>query len=296
MNFDSNSERSKRSGDPAGIYVDIDSLLDTRLGTLAIMKEDYALEALKKNYFIREIDEFPNVPHEVFKKAYAKRDVETLMASTFTNVFTLINAFIKGNFEAAVTNANVSPVLITVNVHPYDLTEEEMVAISQAVSHRVKGMADVNVVNFHDAYLTPAYCRENFAIMIRYEYEPWIKVHVESKAFETQRMPGVSVVGPAIYQKIPTEEEMAELKEKNIHPFTAAETAMAFFFGLKLVDVETFCISKDVIELFKQAIATPPEKTSETNESIKPEEVAPFEPPAQVKPDQNDSFSEFDLL
>jgi hypothetical protein len=40
---------------------------------------------------------------------------------------------------------------------------------------------------------------------------------------------------------------LVELKEQNIHPFTAVEYAMAPFFTLRMTDVAVFCISKEIL-------------------------------------------------
>jgi hypothetical protein len=230
------------------VYVDIDSLLDTRLGTLALLKNEYAVNALMNGYTSRNIDDFQDAPYEIFKKAYEKRNVDTLILSTFTDVFILLHSCIKSTFEAAATNVNTKPLQIQVNVYPYDLNEEEMAEISVAVWSRLKEMADVNVVNISDAFLTPQYCKDTYTMMIRYDYQSWLKIHHDSHAFEKVKMPEVSVISPALYQRYPSEQELAELKEMNVHPFAAVELTMSPFFTLRLTDVSVFCISKEILE------------------------------------------------
>jgi hypothetical protein len=239
---------TKKKLDADIVYVDIDALLDTRLGTLALLNNEYAVNALMGDYTSRSIDSFPDVPYEIFKKAYEKRNVDTLMLSTFTDVFVLLNSCVKSTFEAAATNVNTKPLQIQVNVFPYDLDEEEMAEISVAVWSRLKEMADVNVVNISDAFLTPQYCKDTYTMMVRYDYQSWLKIHHDSHAFEKTKMPEVSIVSPALYQKYPNEQELTELKEQNIHPFTAVELTMSPFFTLRLTDVSVFCISKQILE------------------------------------------------
>lgn len=277
------------------IYVDLDCLLDTRLGTLASLKDDYAVNALKNGYFERDMDEFPDAPHNVFRLAYDKRDVDTLMRSRFTNVFVLLQSIIKGTFETAVTNPNTKPLRIVVNVAPYDLMDEEKAAITSAVARHIKEMADVELVNVSDGFLTPQYCKDNFAMMVRYDYEPWLKIHTNSKAFETVKMPNVSMIVPALYQKRPTDQELAELKEINLHPFAAVEFALAPFFSLRLVDINTFCISDKVADILEalEKIQSEPKK----EDGIKSEEPKPSGQNAVKSQDESSEGSDgFELL
>jgi hypothetical protein len=236
-----------KSSDTNVIYVDLDSLLDTRLGALASLKDEYAVNALTSGYTSRDRDEFKDVPYDIFKKAYDKRNVDTLMMSTFTDVFTLLQSCIKSTFEIAATNPNTRPLQIQVNVYPYELSEDEMAEISTAVWCKLKEMVDVNVVNINDAFLTPQYCKDTYTMMIRYDYQSWLKTHHDSHAFEKVKMPEVAIVAPALYQRRPSEQELSELKEQNIHPFTAIEYAMAPFFTLRMTDVAVFCISKEIL-------------------------------------------------
>lgn len=290
MNKPTGNDKSAKS-DVDIVYVDLDALLDTRLGTLAVLNDIYAVNALENGYLNRTRDEFPDVSYEVFKKAYEKRNVETLKHSTFTNVFVFLKSIIKSTFEAAVSNGNVRPLRIQINTHPYDLVDEEKAAICQAVAARLREMVDVEVIGVPDNDLTPQHCKNNFAMMIRYEYEPWLKIHL--KAFEHIKMPELSLIGPAIYQSLPNEQEMAELKEKNIHPFMAAEFGLAPFVSLKLLDADVFSISTDVL---KAAIDRHDEKTDEKNDGIKPEEVSPSEPKPNTAVNQDDSDDGFEML
>lgn len=281
------TDKEKKS-DTDIIYVDLDALLDTRLGTLAFLKNEYAVNALMNGYHSRDRDEFIDVPYEIFKKAYEKRDVDVLAMSTFTDVFILLQSCVKSTFEIAATNPNTKPLQIQVNVYPYDLSEEEMSEISIAVWSRLKEMVDVNVVNINDGFLTPEYCKETYSMMIRYDYQSWLKIHHDSHAFEKTKIPEISIIAPAIYQNRPDEQQLAELKEQNIHPFTAVEFAMAPFFTLRLVDISTFCISKEILNA----------KNNSVEDGIKVEEQEPSDlnvdtPHHSPAPESDDGFIPF---
>lgn len=286
------STENKKSLEANIIYVDIDSILDTRLGTLASLKEEYAVNALLNGYTDRDRDEFNDVPYEIFSKAYEKRDVNTLMLSTFTDVFVLLDSCIKSTFETAATNPNTKPLQIQVNVYPYELTEEEMSEISIAVWSRLREMVDVSVVNINDASLTPEYCKETYSMMIRYDYQSWLKIHHDSHAFEKTKIPEISIIAPALYQKRPSEQELNELKEQNIHPFAAVEYAMAPFFTLRLTDVSVFCISREILNV-RNSKFTNKEKDSINIEENKPLDIDAVNKYQTPSADPDDGFTPF---
>ncbi len=64
------------------ILIELDALLDTRLGTISLMDEALARKMLDLDYPNRISDEFNLLSDEidmsVYNRAYADRDIETL--------------------------------------------------------------------------------------------------------------------------------------------------------------------------------------------------------------------------
>ena len=222
------------------VYVDLDCLLDTRLGTLALANEQWALNALKQGYHTRRMDEFPDVNRDDFKKLYAERTADVLPMSVYTNMFVFLDGILKGEFDHTASGGQGAKIEIQVNYHPYELEPEEIGALCQVISHRTMEMADVRMVNIPDGFLTPTYCRDTYVMMIRYTYEPWIEMHV--KAFEERKMPGMAFIAPALYQKTPTEAELKELNDMGLDPLRATEVALAPLFAMRLLDANAFSI------------------------------------------------------
>lgn len=261
------------------VYVDLDCLLDTRLGTLALANEQWAVNALKQGYHQRRMDEFPDINWDDFKKLYETRTADVLPMSVYTNMFVVLANILKAEFDHTASGGQGAKIEIQVNYHPYDLEPEEIGALCQAISHRTMEMADVRMVSVSDGFLTPAYCRDTFAMMIRYTYEPWIETHV--KAFEDCKMPGMALLAPALYQKIPSDEETKEFSDLGLDPLRATEITLAPLFALRLLDANAFSIH-DGIRLGQPK---PPEPEVQSE---------PAKTPPATKPASSDD--DYDLL
>lgn len=263
---------------PAVVYISLDCLLDTRLGTIAKHNDELAVKLLLNGYTQRNIDSFEELGQEEFDKLYAERDVETLQRSVLTNVILLLKGIVKGTYDDLFTGGQNEGVEFVLNTYPYDLTEEEISLMVKSISVKTFKSASVKAIYVSDEFLTPAYCKENFTMMIMYSYAQWLEMHV--KAFETVRMPKVAILAPALYRKVPTDAEFEEMKADNMHPFRAAEIAVAPLFALRLLDASVFSIHGGI----KPGQPKPPEP--------KPEEVS--SPPAKVEesmPQRNSSSS-----
>lgn len=248
---------------PSVVYIDLDCLLDTRLGTLAKKDIRLASEVLNNGYHTREIDEFPGVSADEFKQLYKARDEEVLELSVFTNAIKILQGCVKGTLDNIFKGGQNTGVEIVVNIHPYNLDEETCDDIVRAVALHTFNTVNVKSINVPDEFLFPSFCKENYDLMIRYGFEDWVAMH--SKAFETVKMPTMGFISPAIYSKVPTEEEFAELKEQKVHPFKATEMLMAPLFSLRLLEISVFSITNDI----------KPRDTEVSGSDVVKEEISP---------------------
>jgi hypothetical protein len=227
------------------VYVTLDCLLDTRLGTLAQISQDTAVKALESNYFAREIDVFPGVSRQEFRDAYAKRNVDTLVASAATNVFLILQACVKGSLEDIALGGQNNGITFIVNYYPYQLEPEEVAEIRKMILLRTADVMEVEMVSVGNMFLTPTYCKENYAMMIIYDYVDWYEMHLD--AIQKTPIPGVTLIAPALYHnETPNDEVLRIFDKENIHPFRSTEIASAAVISLKLLDVEVFCIDADI--------------------------------------------------
>lgn len=231
---------SKTLGQKQGIYVDIDSLLDTRFGTLVGMGQEVLIGVLDNGYFQRRAETFYGVEKEVFDEAYKKRDKSVLAQSVITKVLGFVNELVREmNTQAIQTPFHTGP-KIYINTYPYELNDSEAAVILKAVVKVTNQLSDVILIHKEPKALTPQYCDSNFAVMFMYDYAPFLEA--QGEAFVQKRCPSLSVFVPGIYfVREPTAEELSSALETRMHPIKEMELISAPMIGLKLYEIELFC-------------------------------------------------------
>ena len=143
-------------GKKARIYVDLDALLDTRLGTIAKINREVAAElATSDDYRNRVIDQFTGIDTDAFKREYAARDEETLSLSMMSEAVAFIGSLIKDLFLQSKATPFYDAVTLTINTSPYVLDDDIKTEIGAAVAHWTLGLAAIDVVCISEAELTP---------------------------------------------------------------------------------------------------------------------------------------------
>lgn len=235
----------------SGIYVSLDVLLDTRLGTLAKLGgNELVIKTLMSNYHTRQDDKFKDVDVTAYKRMYANRDVETLSLSTLTQVMPLVRQFTTSLMKQTLNRPFHEGVRIFVNIYPYQLDDEEQQELTQVLAELMAGFSKVDIplkmeiVSLSDEELTPEYCKTNFSLMLMYDYDNWLSV--QQRAILKSPMPEVTLYAPRIYTvQTPTDEQLAELKTQfPWSPFEAIEKSISGGVTLELMPIELFSILK----------------------------------------------------
>lgn len=224
-----------------GIYIELDALLDTRLSTIiSVAGEDTALNVLSNGYFTRASDNFVGVNKQEFDLAYTNRTKDALINATVTKVLGLVNEFVFAMNKQAVLGPMHAGPKIILNTYPYSLTEEETNVIIRGLVAATNKNVDITAIRVSPVNLTPTYCKDQFAIMIMYQYDKWFEAQATN--FDKARCPELTCIVPALYfVKEPSKEELAELVGKDMHPLSAMEMLSSVFINLKLYEVEMFC-------------------------------------------------------
>lgn len=286
--------------DTEHIYFDLDTILDTHLGTLAKMGEQHALQALQSGrYHRRMIDEFDGIPKDVFKTEYAKRDIETLKRSTLSNMVFFLRRLIKDSLLQAVIQQKIEKMCFTVNVWPYDFDDPGLVEmLIGCIRFHTYSTSSVRIVSIPNEDLTPRYCVENFQIMIRYDWHAWLDAH--KTFFEKEGVPQLTLVVPEIFSEaVPTQEDIDRLELKKNNPFRMMEQLCARMFRLKHMPVSLFSLHEAITQESAAAIRS---RVAVTEEEIRayldehhPKAVLVEEDPLPVA-DLSKAFDQEDLL
>lgn len=290
-------EAGINESDTENIYLDLDTILDTRLGTLAIMGDEHPIRALNSGkYHKRLLDEFEGISVQEFRAAYAKRDLDTLKRSVVTNVTFFLRRLIKDSLLSAVIQQHVEKMCFTVNVYPYDFTDPDLVEmLIGCIRFHTYSTSNVQIISIPDEELTPEFVAANYQIMIRYDWVNWVDKHKEY--FEKQGIPNVTFVVPELfYDAIPTQDDIDRLSLKKQNPFTMTEQVTAALFRLKHMPVSLFSIHEGIK---KENAADIAERMAITEQDIKdylnknyPKATLVHDNPLPVV----DLSSEYDLL
>ncbi len=224
------------------IYVELDVLLDTRLGTVACIDEGLAISLLESGkYHTRIDDQFAGVDMAVYQERYKQRNALTLQKSIVTGILDIVQELVTKLSEQASESPVDNGGKVVVNTYPYELTDAEKDEMGKAIFVWVNQLAPVELVFIAPTALTPEHCKESYTCMFMYAQNDWMDLHAE--AFKKTRLPEVSLFAPAIYVvNKPNPEELEKMMKEAAHPMRALEMLASPLVGLKLIDAKYFSI------------------------------------------------------
>ena len=106
----------------SSIFIELDALLDTRIGTIANMNINLVEDILKDGYYTRIADSFKGIELDEFKFRYDNRTKSVLKDSMVTPMINMITEFANKLLANIVTSPNHYLPRVIINIHPYKLT------------------------------------------------------------------------------------------------------------------------------------------------------------------------------
>lgn len=194
-----------------GLYLELDGLFDTRLATIELMDSEKVDGVLTNGYFTRIRNEFHGIDSELFKTAYALRNVETLKRSKPTKMLMEINELINIELVKALAVGGLPVVsMIFLNIYPYKLSDEEINEFVMAIKHITSNKLGVKVISAPMKALPPSYMDVNFSLAYLSDWNAWL---TEQAVHLTQeRLMEVNIVGQRIFP-ITEAEARKQIKE-----------------------------------------------------------------------------------
>jgi hypothetical protein len=195
-----------------GIYIELDSLFDTRLGIIAELGEKYVEQALNENYINRKRDSFSFISDENFKKLYELRDTKTLSLSPICSVQNLLVETCRKLVHVSLDSPEATGIKIFVNCYPFKLSDQEAGDILDLVVNITKAIAQVELIYKSPEQLTVDYCDEFFDILFIYDYNNFLETNVKNGQFKKKNMTDKILIGPELhlYKEI-TESDLQEI-------------------------------------------------------------------------------------
>lgn len=226
------------------IFVELDCILDTRLGTIARINEQAAIDILNNNYHSRDTDDFSQyIDNEKFKELYEDRDGITLEYSSATSCLHLIETMCRELLVNTAVNPNHSGAELVINLYPYVMENHVIETLINAIRIWIGTNVIITTVNLAPEYISAIYCKNNISTMFMYNYERWLNKHIES--FKDVNLKEMTMYVPAIYHnKKPTSEEMESLLAKGPHPFIELELLLKPVLDFNIIDIRIFSVVK----------------------------------------------------
>lgn len=226
-----------------GLYFDLDVLYDTRLATLELIDPRLAKRVLSENYFKRTHDSFPFISRDDFRSVYNIRNEALLEKATVTKMPVILDNFIK----EAVVRVNETPykgdINVFLNTYPYNLDRNKAIALLDPLSKMTGNFAKVHALNMSPEQLTLKFCRDNFSLMVMYDFEDWLEIHTKNDAFRNTPIPDIPLFVPELFltSQPPSMEDLKSITRETGHPFRALERYARSVIDIGMIDISYYC-------------------------------------------------------
>lgn len=227
------------------IYVDLDCILDTRLGTLITIDKDVAFDISKsKEYYLRQTDQFTHkekgsLSKELFKQVQDKFNERVYKNSPSTRLDVFIVDFIKSVLDDKIQE-QVSDVKIVINCRRADITEDEASTIALALQNRLKNYAECSCIFMDYAQMTPMHMRDQYIAAIVYNPHEWLSS--QSENLKKQKLSDFCLYTPKIFHlREMTLEEKRNAEQQKVDVFASLRMVLAPYIRLEFLSIALFC-------------------------------------------------------
>jgi len=226
---------------PKDIFIDLDSLMDTRLPVIYQIDENLAEEELGSGkYQNRIIDEFGYISKKMFQSLYRDRNKTILGLATPTNMLKLLSDYYKELKSSNVKHGYTDTVNIYLNIYPYDLNIVETTHLANAITATLDDDIVVKIVKMSPTELTPMWVDENLAAMVLYNGMEWVEIHTANLNLINNPLLDVGLMVPAL---IMTKKNMLKTNEDLDGFFDSIESSMESLIKLKMLPAKDFSIA-----------------------------------------------------
>lgn len=237
------------------VLIDLDCLLDTRLGLINHLNPEVASRIAKQeHYWSRDFTDWElltegEITNEQFNTAWKERGNDVIKQSMMTSIFLPLESTLathRINKEEGLSDFDVA---LVINEWPYTLSDDVHDAIKEAVRFHLSGNPLVIFTRTSLDELTPQHMVDNYHQVYMFDFLPWIKRH--GFALEKIHAPDLTVVVPRLFDQDPHDLD-TEQKKKDIFFF---QMITRYYFELQFIEVEYFSMFRpDVLNRLNETI------------------------------------------
>lgn len=203
------------------LYIDLDTLFDTRLGVLAHLDEKAAERLVEQDaYWDREHTDWwrltdEAITNEQFEEAWVSRGKPQLQASYVSAIIPVLVQMLV-DYQKAQEEGVVSEEMgLEINVHPYDFTAEEMDELTAILrTYITHAEQTITFIDVSLEEMTPEFIKQRYSGMVFFEFHRWIKLHAERIVHTKAR--DLPIVVPKLFEVDPRELPVEKKKEELI--------------------------------------------------------------------------------
>lgn len=234
--------------------IDLDCLLDTRLGTLFNLNEEDASNLLLNNiWHTRESDDVgsycKHITTEQFKQAYEDRSQYTLTQSRLTNIIKTLSFENKRMIQAIANGSDpLEDYGIVINTHPYNLSLDEEYDIGQALKEIMGGDPPIKFIRLLPESTRLTYLDlKGFTDYITYDISDWVVREFNDceKPEDFVSCPNITIWGPKLQLRKDSLKnvlkEHTDIDERD-SPFELTKVIFGSCVRLEFLPVEDFSI------------------------------------------------------
>lgn len=249
-----------------GIYIDLDSLFDTRLGTVAEINPALVPIALDQGHLTRNSDEYSFISTATYKSLYELRNSETLKLSPLTGCHKLLASAVVNMLKASIDSPDITGVKISVNIWPYKLTEKEIGDLLDLIVDKTGKLVQVEIIDVKFSDLTFKYCENKFDMLFIYDYMNFIENNIKAGNHKKSSLNDRMLIAPEIYLRSVSKEELNKVYKANpkVSGYTTADAIKSLASPVVMLElVEPSIFSVD-IELYQSDFYKKKESTDST--------------------------------
>lgn len=228
------------------IWIDLDTLLDTRLSTLHLLDPEAVPVCLANGYHYRPVDDWASltdgrVDNDTFAEAYRDRETDVLKNALPTKMVLFLRTICDDLNKQRVTTPFVERVQVVVNIYPYTLSPDERTTLCAMVGHYAGEEVEVKTHRQDLDFLTPRRLIDDYSAIVIYNFDRWFRL--QHKRLDSLACPRVSVFVPALFLKeVPDPDQLKmELSEFTTQdPFRLTEMMTVDRFNLQFLDTSLF--------------------------------------------------------
>lgn len=234
-----------------GIYLDLDTLLDTRFSLLTKINKDFInlyFNVDKTYYDERIIDEFSYINYKLFNKIYKYRNNSLLKHSYITNIINILVAELDLLVGKKIDSGLNPKTKITLNLYPYKLNYEEIKNIKINLNKYIHSKyIIIETIYMKPEELTLNYVDNSFNVMFMYNGIEWLDYQLSvkrSSASDTKLYVPFLLLKPVVFKS-------AKDLEKTINN---RDSILKMYINITTIDIKYFNILTSIKEKIKKKL------------------------------------------